>query len=82
MTVEYWLNTIEPPFGEIAISMARCDGSLSNRADSLRSALNLGFVWSESPQGYEFWSHIARNGTGSVSERMFRAAMNGGNNDS
>lgn len=53
-TIEQWLKTLPEPLRSEAINNSS-KGALKKKVSSLRSAVCVGFIWTESDSGTEFW---------------------------
>lgn len=64
-TIKHWLNTLPDPYKEQALkntSKSRLDKTTS----SLSVALTQAFIWSETPEGINYWNDVkfkAQKGT-------------------
>lgn len=57
MTIREWLTTYAHAVGEEALVNADVD-YLDYKCSSLHSAINHGFNWSNTPEGFEYWNNL------------------------
>lgn len=55
-TIKEWLETLPEPYREQALNNSKeMNITLNSKVERLTSAISFSFIWSNSPEGFDYW---------------------------